>query len=298
MVSLGQDVAPDQPVMRWQANRNAVDGSSWQTGARRIVPPSGPRGIEVIQEVIPAGLHGRVVEITSRGGVVIESHATLIHGVIGAGQQVAGVLTLWRSSADAQAISPGAILVVPGVLTFAFLQQALASGVVGIIAGSMALPDLEGFLHVDLLALLHEQRSAQRQLQESFPSLTLLLTNGIGNAPMANHLFETLARYQGSIVLVAGETSFRYGIVPELIISLPLNSDRPTAPLTQPDARLVPGAIVRVQGGEQPGITATLEHLFAYAHRFSSDLLAPAALVRLPNQSTLIVPLFSLERIG
>jgi len=45
-------------------------------------------------EMVLAGLHGRVVQVTRRGGVVIESHVALVRGSFGIGKQIAGVLNL------------------------------------------------------------------------------------------------------------------------------------------------------------------------------------------------------------
>jgi hypothetical protein len=305
LVSPGQDVVPDQPILRWQGVRKTSDGRS-NSMARS--------GDNTAQDVVPAGLRGRVVEITGRGGVVIESHAMLVQGVIGAGDQVAGIITLWRSdsSNNRQSIPPGAILVVPGTLSFLLLRQAVASGVVGIVASSVALKDLEGFLHVDFIAFLQEERIEQRiLLQQHFPLPTLLFTDGLlgrrgsslslpksSPSGMPTHLLNILSRYQGSIALLSGETSLRHGIVPELIISQPPGGNQFTLPAAQPNTLLIPGALVRVYGGEQHGITGIIDYLFVYAQKFPSGLHARAARLRLEDGSFLIVPLSSLERIG
>src|SRR5436305_948200 len=92
LVTPGQDVVPDQPIMRWQSTATIFTEPPLPVAAAGLSPPLAPPS----QQTVPAGLRGRVVEITSRGGVVIESHATLVQGVIGAGDQVAGILTLWH----------------------------------------------------------------------------------------------------------------------------------------------------------------------------------------------------------
>ena len=75
LVAPGQFVSPDQPVLRIERA-----GGAW-TGGAAI-------------ETFPAGLRGRVVEITERGGVVIECRAAVVQGTLGAGKQVVGVLTM------------------------------------------------------------------------------------------------------------------------------------------------------------------------------------------------------------
>src|SRR5262249_350582 len=123
LVSPGQDVVPDQPLLRWQVTSKAFAVRPTSQSLSRQVSSSSTAhvGANAVEEVVAAGLRGRVVEITNRGGVVIESRAILVQGVVGAGDQVAGILTLWPSdnSDRRQTIPPGALLVVPGPLNFA-----------------------------------------------------------------------------------------------------------------------------------------------------------------------------------
>lgn len=302
LVSPGQDVVPNQPILRWPDAATLAVAAGSHHPLTPLLPAS--------QETILAGLHGRVLEITNRGGVVIESHATVIQGVIGVGGQVAGTLTLWHSDSpnSRQTIPPGAILVVPGPLSFMLLRQTIASGIVGIVSSSIALRDLEGFLHVDLIAFLREERTEQRLLlQQHFPRLTLFFTQGLAldrrgsslSLPgMPANLLNTLSHYEGSIAVLSGETSFRNGIVPELIISLPSNDSQFASPAVQPSTLLIHGAQVRVYGGEHQGTTGTIDYLFGYEQKFPSGLSTSAARLRLEDGSFLVVPLFSLERIG
>src|SRR5436190_645910 len=261
LVSPGQDVVPDQPILRWQNTGQSpltVDRQSLQSHS--LAPSS--------QELVLAGLYGRVVEIKNQCGVVIESHATLVQGVIGAGDQVVGPLILWLpdSLKNRQTIPSGAILVVPEPLDLMFLRQSVASGVAGIVASSIALRDLEGFLHVDLIEFLQEERTEQRMLlQHHFPPLTLLFTEGLAldrrggqGLPLSGgsslpempaNVVNTLTRYDGAIAVLSGEPSLRNVIVPELIISLPPNASPLSSPAVQPSTLLIPGAQVRVYGG-------------------------------------------------
>lgn len=198
-----QKVAPDQPVLRLE-NAQALE---YNTGS-----PSAT-------ETVPAGLVGRVVRITPRGGVVIESRAMLVRGAIGVGSQVAGVLALWSPDGSGHMpFLPGTLLVVPGPINFAFLHRALASGVNAVIASSIIARDLEGFLRTDIIQLLDcdDIEMAQAHL----PPVTLFLTEGLGTFAMPSHVLKLLSQYQGSIALLSGVTSARQSIFPELVISL------------------------------------------------------------------------------
>ena len=248
---------------------------------------------------VPAGLHGRVVGFTGRGGVVIESKVALIQGALGVGNQVAGVLTMWRAGGVGyvpRAIPPGALLVVPGSLSFSLVHRALASGVNGIIAGSMALHDLEGFLRADFLQLLQHEDIELAQSQ--FPSLTILLTEGIGSAAMSARVLNLLHHYEGSIALLSGTTSLRYNIYPDLLVSLPLAETQENWQPIWPDPALALDVPVRICSGVRRGVVGTIDYFFVYPQLFRSGIRMPAARLRLPDGTFLVVPCSLLERAG
>lgn len=279
LVYSGQEVLADQPVIRVELPQAAGQA---RTGASVIVP---------------SGLRGVVVKTTARGGVIIQSRAALVTGAIGAGQQVAGFLTPWQPAGSRPLPVPaGAILVLPGQASFALLRQAVASGVVGVVAGSIEMRDLEGFLGLEVFDLLNaiDINMAQAHL----PALTLLFTEGLGSRPMSSPIFELLTRYQGSIALLSGTTSTRYALYPELLISLPETEAREGnwQPTTF-DTRLRLGARVRVLSGPDAGTTGYIDYFFIHQHRFLSGVQGRAARLRLVDGSTLVVPILNLERI-
>jgi hypothetical protein len=294
LVYRGQEVVPDQPVLRLESQPQNQQEKSDVAALRSspavyALPPQ--------NQNIPAGLHGRVVDLTMRGGVVIESHAALVQGTLGAGNQVAGVLTMWSKSSDDsfQTIPPGAILVVPGPLTLALLHQALNSGVVGIVASSIALRDLEGFLQTDYLQLLRINESERAQSQ--LPPLTLLLTEGIGSATMPAHVLNLLNQYQGSIALLSGRRSLIRNLYPELIISVPLAEVEMDWQPVQPDTTLFQGAQVSVRGGEFNGTVGRIDYFFSYEQAFASGLRTRAVRLLLDDGSYFVVPAVMIERI-
>ncbi|MBA2678852.1 MAG: hypothetical protein H0U76_10735 [Ktedonobacteraceae bacterium] len=305
LVYSGQIVVPDQPVLRLvqeengaRAERREEDGSTLSSSAHlsvdRVVDQSVPIDTG---ESIPAGLYGHVVGLTQRGGVLIESRAACIRGRIGAGLQVAGVLTMWQSlpaSGSTQSIPPGAILVVSEPLTLTLLHQSINSGVVGIVAGSIALRDLEGFLRTDILQLLVSD--TVERAQAYLPPLTLLFTEGVGSLPLPIYLLDFLQPYEGSIVLLSGITSVRHHIAPELVISGPtteLLGDESQSS----DSTLSPGVQVRVCAGEYEGVTGRIDYLFAHERVFRAGIRARAARLRLDDESFCIVPLPLVERM-
>ncbi len=288
LVVVGQRVAPDQTVIRVEQQHGHTDKPVTTTA-------------QDAPELLPAGLYGRVVEITRRGGVVIEGYATILQGTLGAGKQVAGILTLWQQSGltspterNPRMIPPGAVLVVPGPINFALLRQAINSGVVGVIASSMAVRDLEGFLRTDMIQMLTGRSNEQAEA----PPLTILLTEGVGSATMPARVLNLLHQYQGAIVLLSGNMSPQQHIFPELIISLPLKEAQQLNPPTLSSTHLTKDALVRVCGGDAKGMIGVVDYLFAHQQLFASGIRAYAVRLRLEDGAILIVPVSLVERIG
>lgn len=316
LVYPGQEVLPDQPVLRRELSPHEDVASSVQQQNSLPQRTSGQFALSAASSVafvhsslssgerlnnieFPAGLHGRVVGFTGRGGVVIESKVALVQGALGAGNQVAGVLAMWRAGGVGyvpHTIPPGALLVVPGPLSFTLLHRALSSGVSGIIASSIALHDLEGFLRTDFLQLLRAEDTDQAQAQ--LPPLTLLLTEGIGTMIMPAHVMNLLHHYEGSIALLSGVTSLRYNLYPELLISLPLLETQKDWQPQQLEASLALNAQVRICNGERKGAIGIIDYFFVYPQLFRSGLRARAARLRMPDGSFFVAPCCSLERIG
>ncbi len=276
LVYLGEEVSPDRPVLRME---------------QRAVPEEPSQ-----DEIVPAGMYGRVVDITWRGGVVIEGRAAVVRGALGAGNQVVGVLSIVQGETMSRQLPAGAILVVPGPLNFTMLRQAINAGVTGIVAGSIRVGDLEGFLRTDLIQLI--DRMDVEQAQAYLPAMTLLLTEGLGTASMALPVLNVLSQYQGSIVLLSGVTSVRRGTFPELVISLsPQETQRNWRPV-QPDLTLTLGAQVRVCGGEHEGAIGIVDYFFTYEQVFSSGIRSRAVRLHLDDGSLLVVPTVLAQRIG
>jgi hypothetical protein len=310
LVSLGQEVQPTQPVMHLEhvgsvkapatVPPNSLPGvKDTPIGAGRQPVHSGaPASDQYVSESLPAALRGLVVDITRRGGVIIESRAAVLQGVIGAGYQVAGVLTMWQapgSGGEKQNVPMGVLLVVPGPLNSSMLRQVLASGVVGVIASSIPSRDLEGLLRTDLVELINriDVESAQAHL----PPVTILLTEGIGIFAMPTRTINFLNYYQGSIALLSGATSIRQGIFPELVISLPVVEIQQHGHPARPDTTLSIGAQVRVCSGDHEGAIGTIDYLYSHQQVFASGILARAALLRLEDGPLFTVPLSVIERI-
>ncbi len=325
LVYPGQAVQADQPVIRLEKPDSARSVREFPDSITPTSPPASQlAGYHAAQEhthshvqhingIVVSGMRGRVVDITRRGGVIIETRAAIIQGTIGAGNQVAGILTFWNSSSPFQPssavlgntskvttlslpIAAPTILVVPGPLNFAMLRQAMNLGVAGIVASSISSRDLEGFLGTNLIAMIN---SIDIELAYApLPPLTLLLTEGLGTVAMPSRTINMLSQYQGSIVLLSGMTFIRQSIYPELIISLPVQEIQRNWLSAQPDPTLSVGSQVRICSGSYEGAIGEIVYLYIYMQTFASGVRGRAARVRLEDGSTLIMPLYLLERIG
>jgi hypothetical protein len=306
LVYPGQDVQADQPVIHLEKPDSQIAG--YHTIQKDIYSH-----VQQMDGFVLSGMSGRVVDITRRGGVIIETSAAIIQGTIGAGNQVAGILTFWNSNNGLEQLgvepantSPGitpiqhntapAILVVPGPLNFAMLRQAMNMGVAGIVASSISSRDLEDFLGTDLIALMNSMDI--ERANAPLPHLTVLLTEGLGTVAMPSRTIHLLSKYQASMALLSGMTFIRQAIYPELIISLPVQESQQNWRSVEPDPRLLVGSLVRILSGSYEGAIGEIIYLYIYMQTFASGVRGRAARVRLEDGSTLIVPLFLLERIG
>src|SRR5438876_5087320 len=86
LVYPGQEVQADQPVIRLERPDSLLAG--FHATQKDI-----HSHIQQMNGMVLSGMRGRVVEITHRSGVIIETKAAIMQGTIGAGNQVVGILT-------------------------------------------------------------------------------------------------------------------------------------------------------------------------------------------------------------
>jgi hypothetical protein len=126
------------------------------------------------------------------------------------------MLTVARQPGDvlkAEDIGPacrGKIILGGSLATAAALKRAIEVGVVGVIAGGFHDGDLRDFLGFDLGVAItgHEKLG-----------VTLVITEGFGDMPMAGATFELLRAMEGKLASINGATQIRAGVIrPEIII--------------------------------------------------------------------------------
>jgi hypothetical protein len=239
-----------------------------------------------------AGLTGQVSAITVGRGVTIEGKATLVNGAIGVGGPSAGSLYMIpRGESLAVAHIPhGCVLVHPTRAPLMLLQRALASGAAGVIAASASALEIEAFARADLTALL-EGLAPPTALQP----LTVILTEGVGEAVMDSAIWHLLNQRMGDVALLNGQTLPQRAIRPEILLALPESADSLRPPLP---SQLAPGALVRVWAGAARGARGRIVYLFTHERMSASGQWEPCAQLQLDDGGTLIAPLQQLDVIG
>jgi hypothetical protein len=195
---------------------------------------------------VRAFLRGRVAEVLPSEGAVVESEATVLQGVYGAGGDRWGeLLALGDGDLLPDAVTAdlaGKVPAVGGRVTGGALQRARAVGVAGLVAASCDGGDLAA-------ALGREPGSVTGGDDLPF---ALVLTEGFGTLAMHPQAWALLRAQTGRVVSLAGATQIRSGGVRPRVI---LYTE--AAPVGR-GGRLEPGGRVRVLRGRHFGRTGTL----------------------------------------
>jgi hypothetical protein len=159
-----------------------------------------------------------------------------------------------------------------------------------VIAASVTALELEAFARADLMTLL-EGLAPPTAPQP----LTVVLTEGVGEAVMDSTIWHILTQRLGDIALLNGQTLPQRAIRPEILLALPEGA----APLRPPlSSALVVGSLVRVWAGAARGARGRITHLYAHEQRDASGQWEPCAHIRLDDSETMIAPLRLLDVIG
>jgi hypothetical protein len=170
------------------------------------------------------------------------------------------------------------------------LQRALAAGAAGVIAASASALEFEGFARADLTATL-EGLAPPTPPQP----LTVVLTEGVGEAVMDSQVWHLLTRRLGDIALINGLTLPEQAIRPEILFSLSEGSETQVTPL--PSALTV-GALVKVWAGAARGARGRITYLFSHERLSAAGQWEPCAQILLDDGSALVAPLQQLDVIG
>ena len=169
---------------------------------------------------VTAYVDGEVVEVIGNEGVDVECVGTFVQGIFGIGGEAHSEMkTVASGPGDVLApedIGPeceGKVILGGSLATAAALKKAIEVGAVGVIAGGFHDRDLRNFLGFDLGVAITGHETL---------GVTLVVTEGFGEMPMAQATFELLASREGMLASVNGATQIRAGVIrPEIIIPRP-----------------------------------------------------------------------------
>ncbi|MGD0092742.1 MAG: hypothetical protein ABSE73_22755 [Planctomycetota bacterium] len=166
---------------------------------------------------ITAYVSGIVKEVLPGEGVIVRAQGAFIQGIFGVGGERQGEI-LVACSAPGEVLTPekvpqdcaGKVLVGGSLVRRAALAKAAEGRAVAVVAGGIQDEDLRAYLGYDLGVAITGD--------ENVP-LTLILTEGFGEIPMAERTFNLLRSLQGRGASVNGATQIRAGAMrPEIIV--------------------------------------------------------------------------------
>lgn len=168
---------------------------------------------------IDAYIAGRVVEVHTDEGCVVQAPAALIQGIFGLGGEVKGeLISVCASASDTllpEQLKPehkDKIVVGGAYVTLEGLQRAREVGVAGLVTG--------GFDYDDIKELLGYEVGVAITGAEDL-GLTLIVTEGFGSIEMAPATFKLLRAKQGQRASINGATQIRAGVIrPEVVVTL------------------------------------------------------------------------------
>lgn len=191
---------------------------------------------------IDAYIKGEVTRTFEDRGIVITAKGCLIQGIFGIGGENHGKLKMVANSPDEQLtadkITPdleGMVVVGGGLVTLETLRKAQKLGVRGIIAGGMRGSDISDYLGYEIGVAITGQ--------EDIP-ITLAITEGFGDIPMSDRVFDIFKEFEGSTVAINGATQIRAGVIrPEIII---VHDKHDEAASDEFEGGMKPGTLVRI----------------------------------------------------
>lgn len=244
---------------------------------------------------LPAYIHGRVSEVLEGEGAIVETTGAFVQGIFGIGGERQGTLKAVAAAPD-EIVAPekvgddcrDCVLVLGGQVTHAALQQALERGAAGVVAGGIVDEDLRKVLGYDIGVAITGR--------ESLP-LTVIITEGFGNIPMAERTFQLLQSLAGQKASVNGATQIRAGVIrPEVIVSQPEQSAISAVSAQETDLR--EGVPIRLIREPYFGALATVSGLPSEPQQIETGAVVRVLEAQLRDGARVTVPRANVEIIA
>jgi hypothetical protein len=255
---------------------------------------------------LPATVRGVVMEVIPYEGVWIETPAAQVYGVFGIGASQYGVLRLLVTDpaepiTDAMINPRSAYAVVIGGsgISAAALQRAVQQQVRGIIVGSIDEAELRAFLGTaGYTAWAISPPNWQVPATPPPPGdLVVIVTEGFGNRPMSQPLFELLASHDGKEALVEGSTQLWNGAQRPRVV-IPLSTRTAGLSIEAPRPAVRPGALVRILHQPYLGALGQVRTISSAPRRLPSRVRTPAADIALEDGSMVTAAAIAVEALN
>ncbi len=256
------------------------------TGQVLIREPSTPVRIN-------AYLDGRITEILSGEGVVVETAGACIQGIFGIGGEVQAPIRRIVQSADDEITGEmvdeccsGQIVCGGSMITLDALRKLIRVGASGVVVGGMQYHDIGDLLGYQIGVAVTGGEDI---------GLTVVVTEGFGRLPMAERTFELIGSLQGREASMSGATQIRAGVIrPEIIIKTDSDDEQPDR--LDPAARgLETGSLVRLIRKPWFGEIATVASLPEQPVRLPTGALARVLEARRASGEIVTVPRANVE---
>lgn len=242
-----------------------------------------------VQTEIPAYLAGQVTRVTPGHAVTIRARGWVIQGTYGVGGERSGHLMVAAdpgvdlTAADISAAWSGKVVLAGGSADLGLLQAASRVGAQAIVLASLPLETLQSYSFSHKLGITGD---------EDLP-LTIILTEGFLEAPMAQPTWSTLARLEGRYASVNGMTHIRAGVIRPEVVVCERNWEG-FAPMSASAPTLRCGARVRVIAGRHVGQSGEIVELPAEPRTIATGSSVHVAVIR-AGAKLLTVPVQNLD---
>jgi hypothetical protein len=248
---------------------------------------------EPIPVEINAYIPGEIMEIIPDEGVIVETQAAFIQGILGLGGEAHGKLKVVVTSPDeeltADRISEedkGHVLIGGSIITKDAVSKALELGVSGLVAGGMN--------YIDITDILGEAIGVAITGHEEL-STTLIITEGFGKMTMSNATFNLLKSFEGQIAAINGATQIRAGVLrPEIIIPHEETVETKSEELS---GGMTSGTLVRIIREPHFGAIGAVVSLPVELQRVESGSKVRVLIVELDDGSQVTIPRANVEII-
>jgi biotin carboxyl carrier protein len=241
-------------------------------------------------------LNGKVIEVVPKEGVIVETVASFIQGIMGIGGETWGTLKFAVNSPeevlDTSKITDefkDSIIVGGSFASHEAIKKAISVGAKGLIVGGIRDGDLRKILGYDLGVAITGSETI---------GISLVLTEGFGQVAIAERTYNCLKEREGEIASISGATQIRAGVIrPEIII--PYSKDTVgDMPSEEYEARPIEiGNSIRVIRPPYFGKIGKVHSLPSELTQIESETKARVLTVEFPDGNVATIPRANVEQL-